>query len=587
MTHRPLKHVAVVGAGAAGAFFTLELSRLRPDVTIDLYDRSSRGPGAGIVMSTAFTDRIQAAFPRAFAVAPADMATWDRIVTLIGDESIWSGAFGTFGLRRRAFHSHVRELAAACPQVRLIRRTVTSLPYGHGEPDAADGRGTPDVVVLADGAGSRLRRDNEELFGTTVSSGRTRFLWLSAPVALEPSFVLKDLGPGLLIVHSYPHSDSESTFIVEADPATLSAHRLDDRPLPEIEKDLAGIFTDELRGAPLHAQTAGWQSFRTVVNARWHDGRTVLLGDAAHTVHFSTGSGTSLAIDDALCLAGALAGEASVPDALDSYARTRQPVAGAAQAEARESMTWFEALSRRERVDGHRTVFALRSRREANTFERLRDRDPEFVAKAVEQLAGRPTDAEPVDVPLSVGELTVVERVGGLPPSGPLVTAGAPAGQPMGVSLRTGAGEVLCPITDDVSAVAALRAAGAPAVGLLVPDPEPGDRAEDHGPRDPAAHLGPGDQDRREEPLPGGRAADFLVVPSRPGGGRVARSERSEELVRTGRLPVLLLCPEDLSRDEINTLVLASRADLVLCGAAGVTPAPAAPGVSRPSDEKR
>ncbi|MFD0431009.1 hypothetical protein ACFQ60_38070 [Streptomyces zhihengii] len=115
MTGTGLRHVAVVGAGAAGAFFTLELSRLRPDVTIDLHDRDGRGPGAGIVMSTEFMDGLRPRFPGVFDLPPDATGTWDRTLTRVGDEDIWSGAYGTVALGRRAFHARTRALAEAGP----------------------------------------------------------------------------------------------------------------------------------------------------------------------------------------------------------------------------------------------------------------------------------------------------------------------------------------------------------------------------------------------------------------------------------------------------------------------------------------
>ncbi|CAM5278224.1 hypothetical protein GCM10010329_78450 [Streptomyces spiroverticillatus] len=533
MTRRPPHRVAVVGAGAAGAFFTLELARLRPDITIDLYDQDSRGPGAGIVMSTDFMEQVRRTFPTAFAVPDTAAGRWDRTLTLCGDEHIWSGAYGTVGLQRRVFHAHVRRLAESTPGVRALRQTVTELP---------DGPHAPDVVVLADGANSRLRRSRHKEFGTRVTAGRSRYLWASTPIALEPSFVLKDLHPGLLTVHSYPHAADESTFIIEADPTVLATHDLDHRPLPEIEKALAEIFTDTLRGTPLHAQTAGWQPFRTIVNERWHHGRSVLIGDAAHTVHFSTGSGTSLAIDDALCLAGALAEAATVPEAFDTYARTRQPVIEAAQAEAAESAEWFETLCRANRTDGHRTVFALRSRRTLNTFERLRERDPQFVADTVSRLAGGPTTAEPHDVPLALGTLTLTDRI---------AQTNGPRLRPHELALRTTHGIIHCPVADNTADPDALRAAGARAVGLLLP--------QDPNPDEPAAE--PEDTDAADAAA---RGFDFLAVPAQPGTGRISRTRRAGRLTATQQtLPVVLLAAEHLSTDEINTLIAAGRADMV------------------------
>jgi len=491
MSDTPVRTVAVVGGGPAGAFCALELARLLPDTVIELYDREDRGPGAGIVLTDEFAERIRAVHPEALRLPESAYASWDETITMIDGERIPSGAFGMSGVSRQVFHAHVRALAAQHANVRLIRRTVTELPE------------QADLVVLADGAGSELRRERADRFGTSVSPGRTRYLWMSTPSVLEPCFLLKDLGPGPLVVHAYPHAADGSTFIVEADPDTLSALGLLDLPAAEAELRLAALFRSELGGAPLAARTAGWQPFRTVVNRRWSDGRTVLAGDAAHTVHFSTGSGTALAIDDALCLARCIAGHDDPLRAAAEYESIRRPVAEQTQAEAAESTAWFEQLCRGERLEGHQTVFALRSRRAVNTFSRLRERDPEFVARTVARLAGHPTDAEPVDVPLTVGRVRLDHRL---------------------VELERRDGRCV------------LRGAdGTRAVGLVV------DRAPDR-------------------PLPG---IDFLAVQAGPEGGRVTRSGPAARIRSEAALPIALLVDEELPRDEANTLIAAARTDLV------------------------
>lgn len=491
MSGTPVRTVAVVGGGPAGAFCALELARLLPDTAIELYDREDRGPGAGIVLTDEFAQRVRAVHPEVLRLPESAYASWDETITMIDGERIPSGAFGMSGISRQVFHAQVRALAARNANVRLIRRTVTEPPE------------QADLVVLADGAGSELRRERADRFGTSVSPGRTRYLWMSTPSVLEPCFLLKDLGPGPLVVHAYPHAADESTFIVEADPDTLSALGLLDLPTAEAELRLAALFRGELGDAPLTARTAGWQPFRTVVNRRWSDGRTVLAGDAAHTVHFSTGSGTALAIDDALCLARCIAGHDDPLQAVAEYESIRRPVAEQTQAEAAESTAWFEQLCRGERLEGHQTVFALRSRRAVNTFSRLRERDPEFVARTVARLAGHPTDAEPVDVPLTVGRVRLDHRL---------------------VELERRDGRCV------------LRGAdGTRAVGLVV------DRAPDR-------------------PLPG---IDFLAVQARPEGGRVTRSAAAARIRSEAALPIALLVDEELPRDEANTLIAAARTDLV------------------------
>lgn len=491
MSTTPIRSVAVVGGGPAGSVCALELARLLPDVAIDLYDRNDEGPGAGIVMTHDFAERLTAVHPAALRVPASASASWDHTVTVIGEERIVSGAFGMSGISRQVFRAHVRDLAAARANVRLIRKAMT------GQPENAD------VVVLANGAGSTQRRALRHRFGSATAAGRTRFLWLSTPTVVEPCFLIRDLGPGNVVVHAYPHGPAESTFIVEADPDTLNAHDLYAPPLADIERKLAALFHTELAGAPLTARTTSWQPFRTVANRRWFHGRTVLVGDAAHTVHFSTGSGTALAIDDAVCLARALAEHADPWDAFASYEAERRPVVEQAQAEARESTAWFEQLCRDGRLRGHQTVFALRSRRRANSFDRLRERDPEFVARTVAVLAGHPTDAEPVDVPLTVGPLRLTHRLVRLERHGDRCVLRGPD--------------------------------GADAVGLAV---------EGALARPPAG-------------------VDFLAVPARPGHGRVTRSEPANRLRASVSLPVALLVPEEMSRDEANTLIAAGRTDLV------------------------
>ncbi|WUT00947.1 FAD-dependent monooxygenase [Streptomyces sp. NBC_00708] len=491
MSGSGVRAVAVVGAGPAGAFCALELARLMPDTSIDLYYREERGPGAGIVVTDDFAQRLRAVHPDALRLPESAYATWDETVTAVGDERIRSGAFGMSGISRQVFHAHVRELATRSPNVRLVSRDVIRLPR------------QADLVVLADGAGGARRRERADRFGTTMTSGRTLFVWMSTPAVLEPCFLLKDLGAGPLVVHAYPHAADASTFIVEADPDTLAALGLLGLPPEETQTRLAGLFREELGGAPLVSRTAGWQEFRTVVNRRWTDGRTVLVGDAAHTVHFSTGSGTVLAIDDALCLARSLAEHDDPDEALAAYEGARQPVVAQAQEEAAESTAWFEQLCRGDRLEGHQTVFALRSRRSANTYGRLRERDPEFVARTVARLAGRPTTAEPVDVPLTVGRVRLRHRL-------------------VEVEHRDG--------------TCVLRGGdGARAVGLVV-DEAPG------------------------RPLPG---IDFLAVRARPDGGRVTRSAAAARVRGAAGLPVALLVDEELPRDEANTLIAAARTDLV------------------------
>src|SRR5690606_10038537 len=146
----------------AGAFCALELARLLPDTAIELHDREDRGPGAGIVLTDDFAERVRAVHPEALRLPESSYASWNETITMIDGERIASGAFGMSGISRQVFHSHVRALAARNANVRLVRGTVTELPE------------RADLVVLADGAGSELRRERSGAFGTSVTPGRNR-----------------------------------------------------------------------------------------------------------------------------------------------------------------------------------------------------------------------------------------------------------------------------------------------------------------------------------------------------------------------------------------------------------------------------
>jgi 2-polyprenyl-6-methoxyphenol hydroxylase-like FAD-dependent oxidoreductase len=569
VTSAPLR-VAVVGAGVAGAFFAVELHRRLPESRIEILDRGDQAPGAGVVMQQEFVERIERLHPRLFALGDGDFRTWNRITLRVGGDEITTQGHGTFGFSRRALVTRLREVAADRLGRQATVRDVSTRPAGY------------DLVVAADGAGSRLRAGLSEQFGTRIDSGGTRFLWLSTPARLPALFILKQVKDGQLIVHAYPHATGESTLVVEAHPDVLAAVGLLDAPLAWIERTLAELLADDLGGAPVRAHTPTWRQFPTIVNDRWcHEG-LVLIGDAAHTVHFSSGSGTALAIEDGLSLAGALAEERSVEEATRRYAAERQPLLAAAQSDARSSQSWFEEVSR-QRGGGSaaQTAFALRTRREMNTFSWFREHDPRFSAEVVRQLArdapALTPGAEPLDVPLVVGTLELANRYTAIAPFGesgrPEILLGLGSGATAAPAHR---GPIVCadgflPYAQTHSAprpswfavghscalvygsdpqetlglAGVLRGVpGLGAVGIYVPEESWLSALDDHE-----------------------AAADFYAVPQRPGDGRVLRTSFAARVRGLCARPVLLCTAAPSSPEEINTLIAAGRVDLVAAAA--------------------
>ncbi len=212
-------------------------------------------------------------------------------------------------------------------------------------------------------------------------------------------------------LHAYPFAADASTVIVEMREEVWREAGFDLCDETESAARCAKIFSEALRGRPLHGNRSAWTQFRTVVNERWSHGNVVLLGDAAHTAHFSIGSGTKLAVEDALALAGALAAEDGVPQALAAYETARRPAFASTQRAAAASMRWFEEIAGYVEQPARQFAFNLLTRSRRVTHDNLRLRDERFT-RAVERDFGCPDDATPpMFTPLTLRGLTLRNRV--------------------------------------------------------------------------------------------------------------------------------------------------------------------------------
>jgi 2-polyprenyl-6-methoxyphenol hydroxylase-like FAD-dependent oxidoreductase len=538
--------IAIVGGGAAGAFAALEFARLCPWAGVDLFERDGDPPGAGIVLSRQFVQRMQATHPDLFDLDEGCAVPFDRTLIIAGDTRIWTGAHGTLAVSRSRFRAHLLGLAAQAPAVTVRMCRQPGPPGGY------------DLVVAADGANSTVRRCCAGRFGTTATAGRNRFVWATTPVRLDPMFVLLSTGKGMLVVHAYPHAAAESTVIVESAPETLAAYSLLGEDADGVGGRLAAVFEPYLGGAAVRPQMPGFQRFVTLRNRQWSAGNVVLIGDAAHTVHFTTGSGTALAMDDAAALARHLAAADTIAGGVAGYAAERRPVLHAAYQDAASSERWFEQFIQRNEVHGARTAFALRTRRDLNGFDVLRERDPEFVAAVVAELAASARVAgshgaatEPVDIPIRLGGAELPRRVIDLSVPGAAAASGEPGsdgwhsypavtgGRTIPVAVLHWSGDRGPEPAAAARAITAERRAGAAAVGVAVFD-------------EPAASVV-----ARAAPAP-----DFLAVPAQPGATRAERTELADRIRAASGLPIALWTPQPCGRDDANTLIAAGRIDL-------------------------
>ncbi|MER7222662.1 FAD-dependent monooxygenase [Streptomyces rubradiris] len=345
--------VVCVGGGPAGLCLALLLKRQDPAHDITVHERDPEGStyGWGVTYWRGLLDRLRAHDPETARAIEAHSVRWTDGVAHIGDRTTRHHGDEGFGIGR---HRLLGLLAARA------RALGVRLEYGSALTRPPTGA---DLVVAADGVHSALRTRRAEHFGTRVTPGRNPYLWLGTTKVFDAfTFAFTETAHGWIWAYGYGYSGDHSTCVVECSPETLTGLGLDRTPPGEDLAPLEKLFARVLDGHPLVARPgASWGTFRTVTNRTWYDGDVVLLGDAAHTTHYSIGAGTTLALEDAMCLADALRAH-PLPEALAVYERRRRTALLSAQSAARYSARWYENLPRYIHLPPHR-MFALLGQR--------------------------------------------------------------------------------------------------------------------------------------------------------------------------------------------------------------------------------
>ncbi|GAA1701253.1 bifunctional salicylyl-CoA 5-hydroxylase/oxidoreductase [Microbacterium sediminicola] len=409
--------IAVIGGGPAGLYFSALMKQLDPTHEITVWERNAPDDtfGFGVVFSDETIAGIQAADPDFFSGMAAEMARWSEIDVHVGGEELRVGGQGFSALSRKRLLELLQARCAALG-VDMHFRTVA--------PPVEELSAEYDLVIASDGLNSRTRNTWPEDFGASLDPRKSKYIWLAIDRPFEAfTFLIKDTDYGRMQVHGYPYSATESTFIVEMHPAVWERAGFgewDDPSRPVGQSDersiqkIAELFADELDGAQVLANNSRWLTFSTVRNDRWHRGNVVLLGDAAHTAHFSIGSGTKLALEDALALAASLTETDTVEAGLEDYDATRRPVVLSLQRAAQASLEWFENIGQYVDQDPVQFTFNLITRSRRITRDNLAVRDPEFAARIDGHFAasvdgGR--EAPAMFQPVKIGQLELANRV--------------------------------------------------------------------------------------------------------------------------------------------------------------------------------
>ncbi|WP_234542470.1 FAD-dependent monooxygenase [Streptomyces shenzhenensis] len=347
--------VVCVGGGPAGLCLAILLKRQNPSHDVTVHERDAEGStyGWGVTYWRALLDRLHTYDPESARAVEDSSVHWTQGVAHVRDLVTRQPGDAGHGIGRHRLLEILAERARALG----VRLEFESEITPEALPDA-------DLVVAADGVHSALRGHHADQFGAEVTVGRNRYVWLGTTQVFDSfTFAFVETGHGWVWCYGYPYDAGHSTCVIECAPDTLAGLGLDAMEeagqLALLEKLFAGI----LDGHPLTGgSSAAWPAFRTLTNRTWHHGNLVLLGDAAHTTHYSIGAGTTLALEDAMCLADALREHAALPQALAAYERRRRAELVPAQSAARLSAQWYENLPRYIGLPPHR-MFALLGQR--------------------------------------------------------------------------------------------------------------------------------------------------------------------------------------------------------------------------------
>ncbi|MEO7097330.1 MAG: FAD-dependent monooxygenase, partial [Polyangiales bacterium] len=369
--------------------------------------------GFGVVFSDATLGHLAAADPESHAQITAKFARWDDIEIHAGGEVLRSTGHGFCGLERKKLLEILQARAKALGVRLEFEHEIKSLSEI-----------TADVIVACDGVASWVRDALAADLAPRVDVRPNKFVWLGSTVPYRAfTFLFKETPFGLFRVHAYRFHETGSTFIVECREETWRNAGLDAADEDTTVKVLEGVFADELAGHRLIKNRSIWRNFPTVRCGKWHAGNVVLVGDAAHTAHFSIGSGTKLAMEDAIALRDELVASAGIdiPAALARYEARRRPEVEALQAAAQASLEWFEGTERYMHMTPIELTYSLMTRSLRVSHASVAKRDP-HLARGVEHLlaarAGIATEPPPppTALPFTLGSVRTSSRIAVAPP---------------------------------------------------------------------------------------------------------------------------------------------------------------------------
>ncbi|MBI3374075.1 MAG: FAD-dependent monooxygenase [Betaproteobacteria bacterium] len=376
--------ICIVGAGPAGLLFALLARRRRPDADIRVIEQNPSDAtfGFGVVFSHGALEFLSRDLPRMYVTLASRMETWPMQRIVHRDVALDIDGNGFCAIGRLQL---LQLLQGECA------RAGVTMSFGQSVESVA-ALGDADLVVAADGANSKLRAESAALFAPRIEWLTNKFVWYGTARRFEClTLTFRENEHGAFVAHHYRYAPERSTFIVECDAATWHSAGLDRLDDEASRAYCERVFAKDLDGNPLISNRSLWRNFPLISNARWSAGNVVLIGDALRTGHFSIGSGTRLAFDDAIALDRAL-GEAGgdVGKLLSRFEQHRRPVVEKLVAAANRSSYWYESMAAKMALEPWELAYDYMTRSGRMSDERLAQTAPAFMETVAAMRARRP-----------------------------------------------------------------------------------------------------------------------------------------------------------------------------------------------------
>jgi 2-polyprenyl-6-methoxyphenol hydroxylase-like FAD-dependent oxidoreductase len=368
-------NIAILGAGPAGLYLSILLKRSGLASALTVYEQNAADStfGFGVVFSDTALEFLRDDDPQTHAAITPDLERWSNIKVTHRGETLIIDGVGFTAVGRL----HLLQLLQ-----REARNAGVDIRYNHTVGSLDDLKGA-DLIVGADGINSLVRRADEAAFGTRIDYLRNRFAWFGTTKrfdALTQTFVRSR--HGFFNAHHYRYAPDMSTFIVECDEKTFVDGRLGELSETDIKRTMEDVFAETLEGHALVSNRSIWRRFPVIHNTHWSRGNSVILGDALHTAHFSIGSGTRLAFEDAIALTQALKAEPTdLPAALARYEAERKPILDILVGAANASATWYETFPDKMHLAPYDFAMSYLTRTGRMTPDKVRRMAPQFMAE--------------------------------------------------------------------------------------------------------------------------------------------------------------------------------------------------------------